>query len=357
MPDNHPTSPTAWNGAFIGKPNSGTITIGLSTAGTGFNAVGNPYPSPITISTFLSENSSVIGSDLYFWRKTNGAAGSAYITFSGGSFSDGPHTNNTIQPGQGFIVQATNAADLTFTNIQRNANNGVFYRNENVTETEDNSRIWLNLLANNAVVGQMAVGYRADATNGIDAFDAAYINDNALALSSFVANTELAVQHRAAFEPTDVVALSFKTNTAGNYTIAINAVDGLFDNESQTIFLKDNLVNTEHNLRTAPYTFTSEVGTFNSRFEIIYQSTLSVSNPNFANDVVVFTQNKNIEIKTALEQIASVKVFDLKGSLIANQTNINNTLATINVAGLANQVLIVQVTMQNGITVNKKVVL
>jgi len=357
MPDNHPTSPTAWNGAFIGKPNSGTITIGLSTAGTGFNAVGNPYPSPITISTFLSENSSVIGSDLYFWRKTNGAAGSAYVTFSGGSFSDGPHTNNTIQPGQGFIVQATNAADLTFTNIQRNANNGVFYRNGNVTQSEDNSRIWLNLKSNDVVIGQMAVGYRAEATNSIDAdFDAVYINDSDLALNSFVEGTELAVQHRATFTASDVVPLSFKTTTSGTYAIAINDVDGLFTNADQNIYLKDNLLNVEHDLRSAPYSFVSEIGVFANRFEIVYQSALSVEVPTFGNGVVVYSKNKTIEINSGNEMMSSVKVFDIRGRIVAEKVAVNSTNTSINLISVANQVLIIQITAENGQTVSRKVV-
>lgn len=355
-PDNHPTSPTAWEGNFIGKPNNGDITFSLSDAGTGFNLVGNPYPSPISIATFLTENSSVINGNLYFWRKTNGATGSAYITYSGGTFSDGAHAFDHIQPGQGFIVQATAANNLTFTNTQRAAGNGVFYRNGNTTQTEDNSRIWLNLASNNEIVGQMAVGYKASASNDIDASDASYFNDNAVALNSFVASTELGVQHRATFEPTDVVPLSFKTNVAGTYSIAINAVDGLFENASQTIFIKDNLLNTEHDLRTSPYSFTSEIGTFTNRFEIVYQSTLSVFNPTLENDVVVYTQNNSIEIKTATEQIASVKVYDLKGSLIANLSNVNTNSVSIPLSNVAKQVLIVQVTTQNGLTVARKVV-
>ena len=355
-PDTHPTSPTAWEGNFIGTPNSGDITFGLSTAGTGFNAVGNPYPSPINIATFLADNTSVIAGNLYFWRKTNAATGSAYVTFNGSTFSSGPQTNNTIQPGQGFIVEATAASDLSFNNLQRVADNGVFFRNANTTQADDNSRIWLNLLANNEVVGQMAVGYRADATNEIDALDANYINDSALALNSFVANTELAVQHRATFEPTDVVALSFKANTAGNFTIAINAVDGLFDMASQTIFLKDNILNTEHDLRSAPYSFTTEVGTFTNRFQIVYQSTLSVSNPNFENGAIVYSKNKTIEINTGTETIATVRVIDIRGSIVSELKAVNTNTLSIPLTQVANQVLIIQITGTNGQTISKKVV-
>lgn len=354
MPDNHPTSPTVWEGNFTGKPNSGNITFTLSTAGGGFNAVGNPYPSPISIDTFLNDNNALISGDLYFWRKTNNALGSAYVTFSGGAFSDGPHSFDNIQPGQGFFVKANNAGNLQFNNLQREINNGVFYRNSTPTDV---SRIWLHLKNNNSIVGTMAIGYRADATNEIDAnLDGEYINDSSLALNSIVAQTELSVQHRAEFETTDVVPLSFKTNVAGSYQIAINTVDGLFLNQDQQIFLKDNLLTVEHDLRNAAYNFVSEAGTFANRFEIIYQSTLSVENPVLENSVVIYSKEKTIQINSGVTTLSNVKVFDLRGRLIAERKDVNASTVSIPLAQVANQVLIVQLTSTNGQTSSKKVV-
>ena len=355
MPDNHPTSPTVWEGSFIGKPNSGDLTFSLSNAGNGFNAVGNPYPSPISIETFLDDNSSLIDGDLYFWRKTNNAAGSAYITYSGGAFSDGPHTYDNIQPGQGFIVKANSAGNLAFNNLQREVNTGVFYRSE---ETGNASRIWLHLKnSTNTIVGNMAVGYRVDATNDIDGqFDGEYINDSSLSLNSIVADTELAVQHRATFVSTDVVPLSFKTNNPGSFEIAINTLDGLFLNVEQQIFLKDNLLNIEHDLRNAAYSFVSEAGTFSNRFEIVYESTLSVSNPILENTVVVYSKNKTIEINSGSIPMNNVKVFDMRGRLVAEQNDVTATTISIPLERVANQVLIVQLTAVDGQSISKKVV-
>ncbi|UPQ77976.1 T9SS sorting signal type C domain-containing protein [Flavobacterium azooxidireducens] len=355
-PDNHPTSATSWSGQFIGLPNSGDVTVGLSAAGQGFNLVGNPYPSPISISTLLSENTGVIGGNLYFWRKTNGATGSAYITYSGGTFSDGPHEYNNIQPGQGFIVAAVSGADLTFTNTQRQADNGDFYRNANATQSEGNSRIWLNVSTNNAVVGQMAIGYNATASNDIDASDAAYINDNAVALNSFVANTELAVQHRASFEAIDVVPLRFKTNAAGSYTIAINDVDGLFTNEAQTIFLKDNLLNIEHDLRNSAYQFTSDSGVFADRFEVVYQSTLGVTIPEFANQTIVFAKDNNLNVQSGSSIIKGIQVFDVQGRLVLDVKDINSTSYSASLEQISNGVLLVKVFADNGISTTKKII-
>jgi len=354
VPDNHPTTPTTWNGTFTGVPNSGNITIGLSAAANGYNAVGNPYPSPISISTFLSDNSSLISGNLYFWRKTNGAAGSAYVTYSGGAYDDGAHTYENIQPGQGFIVEANSAGSLAFNNLQREANNNTFYRNADDAEA---SRIWLHLKSNDVIVGKMAVGYKTGATNELDsAFDGTYINDSSLALNSIVNGTELAVQHRAPFTAADIVPLSFKTNTAGTYTISINEVDGLFTDVEQNIYLKDNVLNSSHDLRTAPYSFATEAGVFANRFEIVYQAPLSVENPVFENGVVVYSKNQVINVNSGVEAMASVKVYDIRGRLLTEKNNVNATTTTIPLAQVANQVLIVQITATNGQTVSRKVV-
>jgi len=355
-PDNHPTSPTSWLGQFVGLPNSGDLNIGLSTAGNGYNLVGNPYPSPISISTLLSENNGVIAGNLYFWRKTNGAAGSAYIAYSGGTFNDGPHDFNNIQPGQGFIVEATNAGSLSFTNTQRQADNGVFYRNENTTLSEGNSRIWLNVTANDVVVGQMAIGYNATASNDLDDSDAAYINDSAVALNSFVANSELAVQHRAAFEATDVVPLSFKTNAAGSYTIAINGVDGLFTNEAQAIFLKDNLLNIEHDLRSSSYNFISEIGSFSNRFEIVYESTLSVTTPDLTNQIIVFVKDAMLNVQTSSAILSGIQVFDVQGRIVLDLKNINAATFITSLSQISNGVLVVKVITEDGIITTKKII-
>jgi hypothetical protein len=353
MPDNHPTSPTAWQGSFEGKPNSGDLTIALSNAGNGFTAVGNPYPSPISIDTFLDDNSSLIDGNLYFWRKTNNMSGSAYVTFSGGVFSDGPHTNDNIQPGQGFIVKSTSAGNLQFNNLQRQLNSGVFYRNN---EVGNDSRIWLHLKNNNAIVGKMAIGYNDQATNEIDLLlDGEYINDSSLALNSIVGDTELAVQQRANFVATDFVPLSFKTNNAGSYEIAINTFDGLFLNEEQQIFIKDNLLSIEHNLKNGSYSFVSDAGTFSNRFEIIYQSTLSVENPMLENSVVIYSKDKTIQISSGVTTLTNVKVFDLRGRLLAEQNDVNASTVAIPLTQVENQVLIVQITSTDGQTTSKKV--
>ncbi|HQV36783.1 MAG TPA: T9SS sorting signal type C domain-containing protein, partial [Flavobacterium sp.] len=148
----------------------------------------------------------------------------------------------------------------------------------------------------------------------------------------------------------------FKTNTAGTYTISINEVDGLFTDVEQNIYLKDNVLNSSHDLRNAPYSFATEVGVFENRFEIVYQAPLSVENPVFENGVVVYSKNQVINVNSGVEAMASVKVYDIRGRLLTEKNNVNATTTTIPLAQVANQVLIVQITATNGQTVSRKVV-
>jgi hypothetical protein len=176
-------------------------------------------------------------------------------------------------------------------------------------------------------------------------------------LTSLIGAGEYSIQGRPEFDPSDVVPLSYKALTSGNYSIAIDHADGLFTNTNQAIYLKDNLTATEHNLQTSAYNFTSVAGTFTNRFEIIYQSQLSIENPTFnANQVIVYKNELNdFVINAGTTIMASVKVFDIRGRLLLERNNINASQTNMTV-GMANEVLLVQITSEDGVVVIKKVV-
>ena len=368
MPNTHPTTPTTWEGQFTGVPNNGNISVALTTSGGGYTLVGNPYPSPINVDAFLNQNLSLISPTLWFWRKTNGVAGSAYVALvadlnSGGNsvLGEASETNDRyIQQGQGFFVQATAAGNLQFNNQQRLGIVDTFYRTNDITTSTVPAigRLWLHLKSNDVVVGSMAIGYREGATNELDTdYDGLYINDKPLALTSFVQGEELSVQHRAVpFTSTDSVPLSFKTDVAGTFAIAINDFDGLFSN-GQSIYLRDNLIGSVHDLNAAPYSFTTNEGIFTSRFEVVYQGSLNTNNPILTNNQVIIYKNEvnNFTVNSGNLIMDSVKVFDIRGRLLQEYKAINASQTNISL-GLSNEVLLVQITSNDGVVVTKKVV-
>lgn len=355
LPNNHPATPTTWTGVFTGgHAHNGDVPLNGLTTGD-YYAIGNPYPSAISADDFINNNS--VAEALYFWRKTNNAANSSYATYTtaGGTSNSGGGSSllpdGVIQVGQGFIAKAP-ATSMAIDNTMRILDNTEpFFRVNN-----NRSRIWLNLVNTDGYFGQALVAYMPNATNGVDAaIDGRYINDYQTALTSIVDGGEFTIQGRALpFDAADVVPLGFKTTTAGQFTIALDHVDGLFADGTDAIYLRDLLNGTEQNLRTAAYTFSTETGVFNDRFELAYSSLLAVNPVDFtANQVVLYKQNAQLVINTGTTAMASVQVFDLRGRMLVAKNAINNTEVRLT-TGAENQVLLVKITATDGTVVTKK---
>lgn len=359
---------TSYAGVFTGVPNNGIITLNMTNGGVGkrFNLVGNPYPSPISMTQFVADNASNITGTLYFWRKTNNPLTPSYCTLLGGTFiSNGEsqvvNPNGVIQSGQGFFVEALNSATtLIFNNGQRAVNNGnQFFKTKSVEKnTVEKNTIWLNATNSEGAFSQMAVGYRTNATIGVDEFDGKYYNDGAIALNSALDNTDYVIQNRPLpFDGTDEVPLNFKATNTGDYTIAIDHTEGLFVT-SQDVILKDNVNGTETNLQVGSYTFTAPAGTSNARFSLKYQKTLGTTTPTLdETNLLVFENYGKINIKSNGNAIENVKLFDIKGSLLFEKTKINANEISIESAKYTNQVVIAKITTADKIVVNKKILI
>jgi hypothetical protein len=356
------TATLAFQGIFAGVPNNGDVTLS-GLASDKYYAVGNPYPSTISANDFINGNST--GGTLYFWRKKNGGLGTAYATYNlvgstvtAGASGNGSETpNGSIQVGQGFIVKTgVLATTLNFTNAMRETapTSTQFFKTKKGIQQD---RIWLNLTTATGVFSQALIGYMDGATIGVDnGIDGVYINDSPIALTSNINGLQYTIQGRPSFDPTDVVSLYFNTDLAGDYTIAIDHLDGLFS-AGQDIYLVDSKTGTETNLKSASYTFAATSGADNSRFSLKYQKTLKVDTSTF-NDasVIVYRANGTLFLNSVTNTINNIQVFDIQGRLIAEQKDVNANTASIKNLKAANQVLVVKVTSEDNKVVSKKVV-
>lgn len=363
------TESLVFDGTFKGVPNNGTIPVTLAMTGNRYNMLGNPYPSPISVTQFFAANPNLEGT-MYIWRKRNGEdVSSSYITltadgdFAGNGQAGADNPQGILQTGQGFITRALNSQvsnTVNFTNSMRvNSHlDSAFFRNGDNIEKH---RIWLNLANSNGVVGQTLVGYKSNATNGIDnGADAAFMNDADASFNSLIEDKAYAIQGRALpFNSDDEVPMQFKTSNAGNYTVSIDHFDGLFETQQLNVFIKDNITGTLHNLRGSAYDFVTEAGTFNDRFTIVYTDApaMGTETPEFtANNVIIYKQHKAIYINTGTTGIQDVKVYDIAGRLVYNAGNLDTTKHVIDNLQVAEQVLVIQITTVNGSVISKKVI-
>lgn len=364
MPNNHPTTPTSWLGEFNGVPNNGDITITVPTYS--YVAIGNPYPSAIDCFPLMIENE-LYYEPIYFWRKENNSQSSSYSTYTpylGGIANAGDPNQivptRYINPGQGFIVKTDWKNTIVFKNGIRVTNNNVpFLRTtNNDLENSDTHKIYLHLTNNAEFSSNILIGYLNGATTGIDPFvEGRYINDSQNALTSLINGEEFTIQGRGLpFDVADEVSLGFKTQYAGDYTLSIKSLTGLFSFDQELeLYIEDMLNATTHNLKESPYTFSTEAGVFNNRFKIKFINTSLGLAENNDSTTAIYYSYPFLHIRSTKE-IESYKVYDLTGRLLTSESNINKLYLRKELSEIAKQVLIVKVKFTDGSSASGKII-
>jgi hypothetical protein len=371
--------PQIFNASFSGVPNNGTIITPIAGPNN-LNLIGNPYPSALNADLFLSNalNTGILDATIYLWTHNTAVTGNNYSSsdyavynYLGGtgtsaapSGATGGFNNNIpngkIASGQSFFIKGLASGNATFLNSMRVVgNNNQFFKSSNAINSQNNdSRIWLDIKSEQGNYKQTLIGYSPNATMGFDrGYDGECINTaNDVSLYSMIENTCLSIQGRSLpFVDLDEVKVGFTASKSGNFTISLYDFDGLF--LYQDIYLKDTKLNKTINLKEHSYSFTSNSGTFNDRFILLYKyNVLSISNTSFStNDIIVYKPNQDLHIDTANTNMKAIKIFDLSGRLLLEKKGINANHTSVNL-GTVNQVLLIEITSTEGITITKKYV-
>lgn len=360
-------------GQFVGVPFNGTPTppYKLNTDGSGYNLVGNPYPSNIDIDKLYQDNKDNIESTFYFWDNRNnqifiqqgskyeGVSYATYNALSGtglpASTAEGDEIrvpNQFVKAGTGFMVQAkTNV--LNFNNSQRTTDSSApsFFGKE----TGENSgkikdRYWLTMTTPGGIEITNAVVYFEGGNDSFwkDDSESFLGTDD---LFTIVEGNKLAIQGKSAFSNEDVITLGYKAFAEGTHILSVYKQEGVFA-DGQQIYLVDKLLNKTVNLSEKPYKFVSRAGETNDRFEIIYKPakpSFSVAAYNVPKNVIDYSKTDNrIQITSSMSRISEVEVFDLNGRPVYKESNIGSKEFGFSLKGLSRQIIIVTVTTEEG---------
>ena len=403
---------------FEGEFHTGEVNVDIYRNDTelldnNWNLLGNPYPSAISADLFLSVNSVVDNSvdenvsggvtdgAIFFWsqeslpsKNNNGNenenfAQSDYAiinTFTQTKGGDDVTPNRYIPSGQGFFISYANGTPGTlqsgniykgtvkFTNSMRMADgtsNSQFFRTSETSSkksTKLSNTLWVNLISDNGVFNQLAIGYVQGASNSDDgmSYDTQRNLSNPLYSSIYTMidgeDKKFAIQGKDpnSLNVSEIIPLGFDTtiDVSTLYTLSIPQVEGEFL-ISNPIYLKDNFMNIVHNLSESDYTFTSEVGEFKDRFEIVFQSealsdielqqnTKMLSIIELQDGRVQFKTNNDLTIQ--LVQIIDMlgrTLYQLKGSSASEIYNLNT---------LSQSAYIAKVELSNGQVITKRAV-
>jgi len=409
-PNNGPFDFTIYRGNYSGADyDAGGPSTNADTTkyDDNWNLVGNPYPSAISAEKFLIENGTRIGSSdpliagaVWIWKHGQSPTSTTspfYTNFTYNYYSSdyikynlmgATDTNfaGLIASGQGFMVNmkegtgsfvsagtTTNldvySSFVTFNNSMRSVsttfapyNNTDFYRtNSDNSGIEEKHRIWLDIINNTSgQIDTTLLGYATNATIDEDnLYDAIFVPRGEVNLYSLISSNPFIIQGRPLpFDINDRVPMGVNIVTAGSHTIAIKNVDGMFMDDV-TIYLEDTQLNIVHDLKQAPYIFDSSVGIFNNRFIVRYTND-ALNNPDFEtlnSSVVVATNHGELTIKSYIENMQDVTVYDILGRQLFEAKGISNTEFMASNISNSKQALIVKIRLENGIVVTRKILL
>tara|TARA_R110002050_G_scaffold94765_2_gene197262 strand:+ start:130570 stop:132528 length:1959 start_codon:yes stop_codon:yes gene_type:complete len=339
------------NYVFYGAPNNGEYLLPISNGEQ--SLLGNPYPSSLDTNKFINDNILILDA-LYFWVDGGSTShmlseylgGYAIRNLTGGTppsiaspLVSGVGSSGSVTPpkqyvpiGQGFFVEAFGTGSIVFNNSQRvfkteSSGDAVFYKNSKAKKNE-NQYIRIGHEDPEGFHRQLLLGFLSNSTaemnynRGYDALMTDSRGDDIFFIIESDLDKKYAIQGVNSFVDTMEFPLGMLIEETGNQKIILDKTE----NFSHTVYLKDNYLNTTHNLSESSFNINLQKGTYLDRYSIVFspQEQLSVNNNQIETINVFYDGNENIVVDNNENvQIRNIKIFNILGQEILK---LNNTL-------------------------------
>lgn len=326
---------------YTGTLNTGALgpfsaqLTGVAGPSTGWNLVGNPYPSAIDWNAATGWTKTNIGNTIYIWNSNN----NQYAVFNGTTGTNGG--SQYIAPGQGFFVQATaGGANFSINNNARLHNPVGFMKNEpaNIIRVK---------IENNEYSDEAVVMFDADASDNYDfKIDAAKLRGGSESPQLYLKKSDTVETAICGYNEVQKVIgkyiflepVNFTSHTIRySHTVQGDLVPLLVDLVSGTIIHPD-----------VPYVFTPAAGDPINRFQFVEPSGSGIETENNPTIMVWENANKLHIGNLANAKIETIQVFDMEGRLVFVGTQ---TVTDLN--HLSRAMYLVKVTTENETVVKK----
>ncbi len=292
----------SFNGILNDGPQSISLTRTTGVVKSGFNLVGNPYPSYLSwdaaYNDATNQSAANIGSTI--WYRTKNASGKyVFATYNavsnlGSTIEAGNVATGNIPPMQAFWVRVNETSStglLTFKNSMR-THKGTQMQSDGRTYNDATLRSATILAPSQVLRLEVSNGtnndeaiilFNGNATNGVDDYDSYKMsNDNEAipAIYTKVGADNMVINGMNNVESTNEIPLGFTTGQANSFTIKATQVSNF---DGVNIYLHDNMLNTELDLTNGgAYTFTSDATTTDTRFSVLFKSASVITGLNNA---------------------------------------------------------------------------
>ncbi len=311
--------------------NKGNYTVPVSRVAqntsyyySGWNLIGNPYPSNINILEFLSYNETSIWGAAYFWdegpdwewpRTSDYAAINELGSISTGGAGNAP--TNYAGVGQAFMVYCTNVgtAQVSFTDDMRSGEEAVYFKN-NTTQCP---KIKLAFQHPEAGYNELLIGFCADASRQMDHYyDAPKMSGNPeLSVSMRLPETTNSMGFCIQGLPYyygESVRIPLKIYCGKEGKMELSVVEMLdFDGFSDVYLVHDDVLMPISELTTIE--FQTETGSYDERYSLLFLNTNSVSENSTYKTIQVFRNGNYLAINTH-EIVEKVRVYSIDGKCV-----------------------------------------
>ena len=347
--------------SFTGTISTSNVGIGISKSTSGWNLVGNPFPSAINgnspanaTNNFLAVNLAGLDASygaIYIWN----AAGSAYLTVN--------HTSDAfyIAPGQAFFVNSkTGGSTMNFTEAMQTHQTGNIFKNGDIPSPS------IKLIAERKEgVTSTNIIFMDGMTTGLDpGYDAGRFTGG---------NNSFAVYTHLVGDSTNSVDFDIQCLPANQFNNIIPAglnapanAEIVFRTETTNlpsnvpVYLEDRVNGTFTNLTRAGSIYTVKLSSQSQgtgRFFIHTSSALTATDKLFDKEgvtIIPIPQNNSLHITGAIDNNSRIAVYDMAGRKLIDRKLEASEVNDVEMEGLISGFYVVFVSSSNQ-NVNKKI--
>jgi hypothetical protein len=333
------------NLGFTGTINTSDVTATVAFTGNGFNLLGNPYTSHMNGKTFLDANANLDQTQLWVWNQ----ASSNYEVKTNASAT-------ILAPTQGFFVKANSGTQVSFAESNQVGTGGTFQRSATtelkLVMTDGQSNRFAKIHYSDQTTKGYDAGWEGEVFGGIP---------NSLDVFTHLVDENQGKKYQVQSLPLSelssvVVPLGIIADAGKELRFSLETANFPSD---VTVYLEDRLNNSFNKIsngKTFKITLdaaSNDVGRF---YVHASKTALSVADDIFESVSIYKTNNTTLRIAGLTQGSVTVKVFNILGKQVLNDSFVSNGVAEIQLPRLTTGVYIVQLQTANG-NLNKKIIL
>lgn len=326
---------------FSGTLNNGSKSIILSCKGsskTGFNLVGNPYPSYLKWTENLANSANCLTT---IWYRTKSGGAYSFQTYNASGDLGVPlSTSGYIPPMQAFWVRTSvDKSELIVNNSMRSHGNGTANLLKIKSELTFPQPIVRLLVSNGNNSDETVLYSNSGASNDFDSYDSPKMSNNSSAIPeifTMIGSEHLVINGLNTIPELVEIPLGFTTGQSNSFSITATEFSNF--KPGIKVYLIDKITGSEHDLTDGKaYNFRSDVTSSTSRFGLVFKSAQISTDVINTTENVIVSKNADNQITVNLTgNIGNsfVSVYNamgqklLKKQIISDYMVISNTLAS-----------------------------